>query len=82
MGQKFEMIESDFAPWHPGRCAEFRVNGKPVAHAGELHPRVIESQNLPARSCAFGILISELPDTQVKSAKSIVVLPQLVHLFN
>ena len=40
MGQKFEILESDFAPWHPGRCAEFRVNGKPVAHAGELHPRV------------------------------------------
>ena len=61
MGQEFEIKESDFAPWHPGRCAEIRIGNKPVAHAGEIHPKVISALNLPPRSCAFGILLSEIP---------------------
>ena len=71
LGQNYEITASDFAPWHPGRCAEFRVNGRAVAHAGEIHPRVISDLNLPERSCAFGILISELPETEVFKATSI-----------
>ena len=54
------------------------MNGKPVAHAGELHPRVIESQNLPARSCAFGILVSELPESKVKSARPIIAMTPVI----
>ena len=71
LGQNYEITASDFAPWHPGRCAEFRINGRAVAHAGEIHPRVISDLNLPERSCAFGILISELPETEVFKATSI-----------
>ncbi|MEN9735685.1 MAG: hypothetical protein RL129_395 [Actinomycetota bacterium] len=78
MGQDFEILESDFAPWHPGRCAEFRVNGKPVAHAGELHPRVISDLNLPARSCAFGILLSELPTSEVLKATPINAMTPVI----
>jgi phenylalanyl-tRNA synthetase beta chain len=62
LGMEYEISSSDFAPWHPGRCAEFRVGGKAVAHAGELHPKVIEEMGIAARSCAFGLLISELPE--------------------
>jgi phenylalanyl-tRNA synthetase beta chain len=54
-------VTSDFAPWHPGRCAELQVDGKPVAHAGELHPRVIAALGLPERSCAFVVVLSALP---------------------
>lgn len=71
MQQNYEILESDFAPWHPGRCAEFRVNGKPIAHAGELHPRVVSRLGLAERSCAFGILISELPESEVFKARKI-----------
>lgn len=78
LGQKYEISSSDFAPWHPGRCAEFQVNGKAVAHAGEIHPRVISDLGLPERSCAFGILLSELPETEVFKAKSIIAMTPVI----
>ena len=43
------------APWHPGRCARLALpgaDGRPVGHAGELHPRVVTALGLPARTCA------------------------------
>ena len=60
-GNSYELINTELAPWHPGRCAEIRVNGKAVAHAGELHPRVCAKLNLPERTCLFAVIISELP---------------------
>jgi phenylalanyl-tRNA synthetase beta chain len=39
-------------PWHPGRCAALRVDGRVVGHAGELHPRVVAALGLPPRTCA------------------------------
>jgi phenylalanyl-tRNA synthetase beta chain len=69
------IVQSDLAPWHPGRCAEIQVGGKPVAHAGELHPRVLEALGLPPRSCAFAVILSELPVTPAKSAKPILTMP-------
>ena len=69
------IVQSDLSPWHPGRCAEIQVAGKPVAHAGELHPRVLESLGLPARSCAFAVILSELPLAPSKSVYPIVTMP-------
>lgn len=43
------------APWHPGRCAEFVVDGQVVGYAGELHPRVVAELGLPERACAVEI---------------------------
>jgi phenylalanyl-tRNA synthetase beta chain len=40
------------APWHPGRCAAFVLDGDVVGHAGELHPRVLKSYGLPPRVVA------------------------------
>ena len=77
-GNDFEVVSSDLAPWHPGRCAELRVNGKPVAHAGELHPRVIAALNLPERSCAFAVILSELPVAGVTKAPAIWNFPAVV----
>ncbi len=42
-----------FAPWHPGRCAELVLDGAVIGHAGELHPRVIAALELPARTAAM-----------------------------
>lgn len=69
------IVQSDLAPWHPGRCAEIQVGGKPVAHAGELHPRVLEALGLPPRSCAFAVILSELPVLPSKNAKPIFTMP-------
>ena len=69
------IVQSDLAPWHPGRCAEIQVAGKAVAHAGELHPRVLEALGLPPRSCAFAVILSELPVVPSKSAKPIYTMP-------
>ena len=69
------IVQSDLAPWHPGRCAEIQVAGKPVAHAGELHPRVLEALGLPPRTCAFAVILSELPVVPSKSAKPIYTMP-------
>ena len=77
-GNEFEILSSDLAPWHPGRCAEIRVGGKPVAHAGELHPRVIAALNLPERTCAFAAILSELPLAKVSAAPKIWNLPATV----
>lgn len=60
---RWSIKRSEFAPWHPGRCAELIVDGKPVAHAGELHPRIIAKYGLPARSAAFAVALSALPDS-------------------
>jgi phenylalanyl-tRNA synthetase beta chain len=77
-GNEFEIVSSDLAPWHPGRCAEIKVDGKPVAHAGELHPRVIAALNLPERTCAFAAILSELPLAKVSAAPKIWNLPATV----
>ena len=54
------------APWHPGRCAEFRVGDAVLGHAGELHPRVCEAYGLPARASAaeidLDLLLERAPD--------------------
>lgn len=69
------IVQSELAPWHPGRCAEIQVGGKPVAHAGELHPRTLEALGLPPRTCAFAVNLSEVPVLSSKSAKPIFAMP-------
>ena len=71
----FEIRRSDLAPWHPGRCAELIVDGKVVAHAGEIHPRILSQYNLPARSSAFAINIGALPIAQLVRPHRVGVMP-------
>ncbi|MFM9151220.1 MAG: phenylalanine--tRNA ligase subunit beta [Candidatus Planktophila sp.] len=59
----WSIARSELAPWHPGRCAELIVDGKAVAHAGELHPKIIAKYGLPPRSAAFAVALSALPDS-------------------
>ena len=69
---------SDLAPWHPGRCAELIVNGKAVAHAGELHPRIVAAYGLPERSVAFAVALSALPDSQLLRPTTVGTMPAAV----
>jgi phenylalanyl-tRNA synthetase beta chain len=72
---EWSIKRSDFAPWHPGRCAELIVDGKTVAHAGELHPRIVAAYGLPERSVAFAVGLSALPDTQLVRPHSVGTMP-------
>ena len=74
-GNVAEVVQSDLAPWHPGRCAEIRVGEKAVAHAGELHPRVLEELGLPPRTIAFAVILSALPFNDVAPAPRVWSLP-------
>jgi phenylalanyl-tRNA synthetase beta chain len=71
----WEIKRSDFAPWHPGRCAELIVDGKAVAHAGELHPRIVAAYGLPERSVAFAVGLSALPDSRLVKPFSVGTMP-------
>lgn len=66
---------SDLAPWHPGRCAEFLVDGKVVAHAGELHPRLSVALGIPERSCAFVVNLTALPESEMVRGKPLGTMP-------
>ena len=64
--------DAERAPFHPGRCARFTApDGAVVGHAGELHPTVVASLDLPARAVAFELdltaLLAASPDTPVQA---------------
>ena len=72
---EWSIKRSDFAPWHPGRCAELIVDGKAVAHAGELHPRIVAKYALPERSVAFAVGLSALPDSVLVRPTTVGTMP-------
>jgi phenylalanyl-tRNA synthetase beta chain len=74
----YEIKRSDLAPWHPGRCAELIVDGRVVAHAGEIHPRILSQYNLPARSSAFAINLGALPASALVRPNRVGVMPAAV----
>ncbi len=49
------MVSASRMPWHPGRCAQVRLDGVEFGHAGELHPHACAAFGLPARSAAVEI---------------------------
>jgi phenylalanyl-tRNA synthetase beta chain len=55
------VADRDRPPWHPGRCARIELpDGTPVGHAGELHPKVLVTLGLPARTCALELDVEVL----------------------
>jgi len=72
---EWSIKRSDYAPWHPGRCAELIVDGKAVAHAGELHPRIVAKYGLPERSAAFAVGLSALPQSDLVRPTSVGTMP-------
>jgi phenylalanyl-tRNA synthetase beta chain len=75
---EWSIKRSDYAPWHPGRCAELIVDGKAVAHAGEIHPRIIAKYGLPERSVAFAVGLSALPDSEIVRPTRVGTMPAAV----
>ncbi|AGL19404.1 phenylalanine--tRNA ligase subunit beta [Actinoplanes sp. N902-109] len=64
-----------YAPWHPGRCAAISVDGQLVGHAGELHPAVLSTLELPKRTCAMELDLDALPVKPVAEAPAISTFP-------
>lgn len=60
LGLRLERRAAEIAPWHPGRCAEFHIDGEVIGHAGELHPNVVSAFGLPARTCAVELNLDQL----------------------
>ena len=75
---EWSVARSDLAPWHPGRCAELIVNGKAVAHAGELHPRIVSAYGLPERSVAFAVALNALPESSLVRPTAVGTMPAAV----
>ncbi|MEY4444241.1 MAG: hypothetical protein RL301_320 [Actinomycetota bacterium] len=78
LGFSWDLKRSDFAPWHPGRCVEILISNKPVAHAGELHPRVLEIFGLPKGSAAWVINLDALPRSPLVNPNPIQIMPAAV----
>jgi phenylalanyl-tRNA synthetase beta chain len=75
---EWTVARSDLAPWHPGRCAELIVNEKAVAHAGELHPRIVAAYGLPERSVAFAVALGALPESALVRPTTVGTMPAAV----
>ncbi|WP_406068378.1 phenylalanine--tRNA ligase subunit beta [Micromonospora sp. NBC_01638] len=74
-GERVEVRAAEYAPWHPGRCAELRVDGSVVGHAGELHPVVVAALELPRRTCAMELDLDALPAAPVTPAPAVSGFP-------
>jgi phenylalanyl-tRNA synthetase beta chain len=66
------------APWHPGRCAALHVGDVLVGHAGELHPKVLESLGLPPRTCAVELELDRLPVVEVLARPEVSAFPPVL----
>jgi phenylalanyl-tRNA synthetase beta chain len=71
LGVEIAVTADQHPPFHPGRCAAVHVGDQLLGHAGELHPRVVEAFDLPARSCAMEISL----DLLLESAPQILPPP-------
>lgn len=75
-GVDIQITRDDHAPWHPGRCAALYVGEVVVGHAGELHPRVIATLELPPRTTAMEMDLDLLSaDDSPVRAPSVTTFP-------
>jgi phenylalanyl-tRNA synthetase beta chain len=74
-GRAVERRAGDAAPWHPGRCAAYTVDGVVVGHAGELHPRVCQAWELPEHSIAVELDLDALAERPRTVAVALSTMP-------
>ena len=55
----------EYSSFHPGRVAVVKLEGKPVAILGELHPQVLENYGIGTRAYAAKVLMTELCDLEI-----------------
>jgi phenylalanyl-tRNA synthetase beta chain len=66
---------AEYAPWHPGRCAAVLVDDAVVGYAGELHPAVVSTMELPRRACAMELDLDAVPAAPVVQARRLSTYP-------
>ncbi|SCG65830.1 phenylalanine--tRNA ligase subunit beta [Micromonospora halophytica] len=72
---RVEVRAAEHAPWHPGRCAALLVDGDVVGYAGELHPAVVATLELPKRTSAMELDLDALPPAPVAPAPTVSTFP-------
>ncbi|MEO3747535.1 phenylalanine--tRNA ligase subunit beta [Plantactinospora sp. B5E13] len=73
--QRIVVRQAEYAPWHPGRCAEFVVDGVSIGYAGELHPAALAALELPPRTSALELDLDALPAAPVVPAPRVSGYP-------
>ncbi|MGH6654922.1 MAG: phenylalanine--tRNA ligase subunit beta [Actinocrinis sp.] len=63
-GVQLEVTQSQYEPWHPGRCARLSAHGRVIGYAGELHPKVLTELGLPPRTSAMELDLDALLPTR------------------
>ncbi|MBM7825306.1 phenylalanyl-tRNA synthetase beta chain [Arcanobacterium pluranimalium] len=53
IGVELQVKQAQYAPFHPGRCAQICVGETVIGYAGELAPQVCKAFDLPQRAIAF-----------------------------
>ncbi|HSE54086.1 MAG TPA: phenylalanine--tRNA ligase subunit beta [Nocardioidaceae bacterium] len=71
IGTEVEVRTAAYAPWHPGRCAEFLLDGEVVGHGGELHPKVCKAYGVPPRTAVAEVDL----DALMRAAVPVVPAP-------
>jgi phenylalanyl-tRNA synthetase beta chain len=66
---------AEYAPWHPGRCAAVLVDDAVIGYAGELHPAVVSTVELPRRTCAVELDLDAVPAAPVTQARRLSTYP-------
>ncbi|MDM4718547.1 phenylalanine--tRNA ligase subunit beta [Micromonospora sp. WMMA1363] len=74
-GGQVTVRAAEYAPWHPGRCAQLLVGGAVVGYAGELHPAVVAALELPRRSCAMELNLDAVPAAPMLQAPAVSSFP-------
>ncbi|MEP7262562.1 MAG: phenylalanine--tRNA ligase subunit beta [Usitatibacter sp.] len=59
-GRPLEFVPAAHPAFHPGRCAEIRLQGKAVGVVGEIHPRLQQKLELATPAVAFELLTAPL----------------------
>lgn len=74
-----EVQATDEPPFHPGRAARLRCEGRDLGVVGELHPRVAEAFEVPPRTLVGEIRLEPLVAGGVRAARALVpsALPAL-----
>lgn len=78
IGQPYQIRSVELAPWHPGRCAEFVIGDRPIAHAGEIHPRIATALGLPERTVFFALVLDGIAVTEPVVAKPVITMPAAI----
>ena len=54
-GVEVNIENSDYKPFHPGRCAVFKIGNEVLGYAGEIHPKMIDIYGLKGRVFGYEI---------------------------